>query len=144
VKLNRAFRLVFVFVALATMVAGCSNSPTSPSTVAFSQTDVRVGTGTAAASGNTLTVTYTGWFYDASKPDQKGVQFDSTLGQPAFTFTLGSNTVIPGWDQGLVGMRVGGLRRLIVPPSLAYGSTRYSSIPPNTTLVFEIALLDVQ
>jgi FKBP-type peptidyl-prolyl cis-trans isomerase FkpA len=144
VKLIRACRLVFVFVALSAVIAGCSSSPTSPSSAAFSQTDLRVGTGDAAASGSSVTVSYTGWYYDASKTDKKGLEFDSSAGQTPLTFTLGAGTVIPGWDQGLVGMRVGGLRRLIIPPSMAYGGSRYASIPPNATLVFDIELVEVQ
>ena len=137
------FRFV-VFVLIALFV-GCSSSPSTPSNdPPFSQTDLRVGTGAVAAAGQTLTVNYTGWFYDASKPDQKGVSFDSTVGKAPFTFTLGAEQVIKGWDQGLPGMKVGGLRRLVIPPSLAYGSTRSGSIPANTTLLFEIELLDAQ
>jgi len=131
---------------LAALVAsGCSSSPASPSNnVPFSQSDLRAGTGTAAASGQTLAVNYTGWFYDASKADQKGLVFDSNRGKAAFTFTLGTGAVIDGWDQGLPGMQVGGLRRLVIPPSLAYGSNRRGSIPANTTLLFEVELLDAQ
>lgn len=143
-KLIRACRLVFTCVALSAAIAGCNNSPTTPSSAAFSQTDLQVGTGNAATSGSSVTVTYTGWFYDASKTDKKGLQFDSTAGQAPLTFTLGAGTVIPGWDQGVVGMRVGGLRQLIIPPSLGYGTVRYASIPPNATLVFDIELVGVQ
>ena len=132
-------------MALSAASVGCTSSSTSPSnSPAFSQTDVRAGTGTAAANGKALTVNYTGWLYDASKSDLKGLQFDSSVGKTPFTFTLGAGQVIAGWDQGLVGMQVGGLRRLVIPPSLAYGATRFGSIPPNATLVFEIELLAVQ
>lgn len=138
----------FRFVVLAGLIAlsvGCSSSPTNPSNdPPFSQTDLRVGTGVVAAAGQTLTVNYTGWFYDASKPDQKGLSFDSTVGKSPFTFTLGSQQVIEGWDRGLPGMQVGGLRRLVIPPSLGYGSTRSGLIPANTTLLFEVELLDAQ
>ena len=137
-----AFSLVLV---VAVAGAGCSSSPVSPSNnVPFSQSDLRAGTGAAAATGQTLSVNYTGWFYDASKADQKGLVFDSNRGKAAFTFTLGTGAVIDGWDQGLPGMQVGGLRRLVIPPSLAYGSSRRGSIPPNTTLLFEVELLHVQ
>lgn len=137
-----AFSLVLV---VAVAAAGCSSSPVSPSNnVPFSQSDLRAGTGAAAASGQTLSVNYTGWFYDASKTDQKGLIFDSNRGKDAFSFTLGTGAVIDGWDQGLPGMQVGGLRRLVIPPSLAYGSSRRGSIPPNTTLLFEVELLQVQ
>lgn len=123
---------------------GCGGTPTSPSSVAFSQADLRAGTGAAAASGNVVTVAYSGWLYDASKPDQKGLLIDTSLGGTPFSFTLGSGQVIKGWDQGLVGLKVGGVRRLVIPPSLGYGGTRNSAIPPYATLVFEIELLDVQ
>jgi len=144
VKLIRAFQVAFTLILLVVAVAGCSNTPVSPSSAPFSQTDLRVGSGTAAVTGSAVTVQYTGWFYDASKADKRGVQFDTSTGQPALTFTLGAGQVVQGWEQGLVGMSVGGLRRLVIPPSLAYGSSRYATIPPNTTLVFDIELLDVQ
>jgi FKBP-type peptidyl-prolyl cis-trans isomerase FkpA len=136
-----------IFLALAALLAAaCADSPAAPSSsfAPFSQTDLVVGTGTAAATGNTLSVNYTGWLYDASQPNQKGPQFDSSIGRSAFSWTLGAGQVIRGWDQGLVGMKVGGVRRLVIPPSLAYGSSRSGPIPPNATLLFEIALLDVQ
>ena len=133
--------------ALLLMVAmvGCSDSPTSPvNNASYSQTDLLQGTGTDAQTGKVLTVQYTGWFFNESASNQKGPQFDSSRGRDLFSFTLGVGSVIAGWDQGLVGMRVGGVRRLIVPPSLAYGSIRNGPIPPNATLLFEIELLDVQ
>jgi FKBP-type peptidyl-prolyl cis-trans isomerase len=127
------------------LAAGCDDSPTAPSSYApFSQTDLRPGTGNAAASGNVITVNYTGWLYNAAATDQKGAQFDSSLGSTPFQFTLGAGQVISGWDQGLVGMRVGGVRRLVLPPSLAYGANRNGIVPPFATLVFEVELLDVE
>jgi FKBP-type peptidyl-prolyl cis-trans isomerase FkpA len=123
---------------------GCTESPSAPANTApFSQSDVRVGTGAEAVTGATLTVAYTGWFYDSSKPDQKGLVFDSSLGSEGLTFTLGAGRVIAGWDQGVPGMKVGGLRRLVIPSSLAYGDSRNGPIPPGATLVFEIELLNV-
>lgn len=125
------------------MTAACSGSnTTAPSTSSgtFTQTDLVVGTGAEAATGKTATVTYSGWLYDASKTDGKGTFFDGNSG---FSFTLGSGQVIAGWDQGVVGMKVGGQRRLIIPPDLAYGSQGRSPIPPNATLVFEVELLSV-
>jgi FKBP-type peptidyl-prolyl cis-trans isomerase FkpA len=133
--------------ALLLMVAmvGCSDSPTSPvNNAAYSQTDLLQGTGTDAQAGKVLTVHYTGWFFNESAANQKGPQFDSSRGRAPFSFTLGLGSVIAGWDRGVVGMRVGGVRRLIVPPSLAYGSIRSGPVPPNATLFFEIELLDVQ
>ena len=83
-------------------------------------------------------------FYGESRPEKKGPVFDSSVGGTPFSFTLGASQVIAGWDQGLQGMRIGGVRRLVIPPSLAYGTFRNGPIPPNATLVFEIELLDVQ
>ncbi len=136
--------LLRLAVSLAVLVAAaCGTSPTSPTTT-LKITDLRVGDGATAASGNTVTVHYTGWIYDPTKANFKGLQFDTSLGGDPFVFTLGSGSVIKGWDQGIVGMQVNGLRQLIIPSSLAYGSTRYNSIPPYATLLFEINLLDVQ
>lgn len=143
-KLTRAFQAAFALILLSVAAAGCSNTPVSPSSAPFSQTDLRVGSGAVAASGSILTVQYTGWFYDGSKTDKRGLQFDTSVGRTALSFTLGAGEVVQGWEQGLVGMSVGGLRRLIIPPSMAYGPSRYATIPPNTTLVFDIELLIVQ
>jgi FKBP-type peptidyl-prolyl cis-trans isomerase FkpA len=126
-------------------VSGCGGTSTGPSSTApFSQVDLRLGTGADATSGALLTVNYTGWLYDPTKADLKGLQFDTSQGKTAFTFTLGARQVIAGWDLGLVGMKIGGIRKLVIPPSLAYGSVRNSSIPPYSTLVFEVELLDVK
>ena len=132
---------VLVFAALITAVA-CTSTTTSPTSSApFSSTDLVVGTGTTANSGNRVTVSYSGWLYDSMQASGKGAQFDS---QPSYTFTLGTGAVIKGWDQGVVGMKVGGQRRLIIPPELAYGNVSPSSkVPANATLVFEITLLSV-
>jgi FKBP-type peptidyl-prolyl cis-trans isomerase FkpA len=142
--------MVGIFV-VAVLAIGCGggddSSPTSPTVnVPFSQTDLRVGTGTEATTGRNVTVHHTGWLYDPAAAQQKGRQFDSSAGRPPYTFRLGAGEVIRGWDQGFGGMRVGGLRRLVIPPDLAYGSTGGGgdAIPPNATLVFEIELLAVQ
>jgi FKBP-type peptidyl-prolyl cis-trans isomerase FkpA len=141
----RGSLIACVCVVLAAAAAGCGSSPTTPSSSApFSQTDVRAGTGTDAVAGKVLTVHYTGWLYDASKTNGKGLQFETSVGGTPFSFTLGFGQVIPGWDQGLPGMKVGGLRRLVIPPSLAYGAVRNGPIPPYASLVFEIELTDVQ
>ncbi len=101
-------------------------------------TDIVVGTGAEAVPGASITVNYVG------KLDN-GQVFDasSNHGQP-FTFTLGVGQVIPGWDQGLLGMKVGGKRTLVIPPEAAYGDRAIGSIPANSTLTFEVELLDVQ
>lgn len=85
---------------------------------------------------------YTGWLYDPTQPEQKGREFDTST---AFTFQLGVGRVIPGWDLGVAGMKVGGQRRLIIPPDLGYGSAGAgTAIPPNATLVFDVELLEVR
>jgi FKBP-type peptidyl-prolyl cis-trans isomerase len=130
-------------VLLAVLVTACDDSPTAPAP-AFSQTDLRVGTGEAAATGDTLTVQYTGWLFDGSKPDQKGLQFDSNAGGTPLIFVLGAGQVIAGWEQGLVGVQAGGVRRLVIPPALAYGSIRRGPIPPNSTLIFEVEVTGIE
>ena len=107
-------------------------------------TDLTVGTGATATAGHSVSVNYTGWLYDATKPDNKGTQFDSSIGRGPFSFLLGAGQVIAGWDQGVAGMKVGGSRRLIIPPSLGYGASGTGPIPGNATLVFDVTLLGVQ
>lgn len=139
--------LCSALVALCLMAgaAACGNSPNVPTNVArFSQTDLVAGTGAEAVGGKVLTVHYTGWLYNESRPDQKGAQFDSSQGIDPLKFVLGQGQVIAGWDQGLVGMKVGGTRRLVIPPSLGYGDARRGPIPPNATLVFDVQLVAVE
>jgi FKBP-type peptidyl-prolyl cis-trans isomerase FkpA len=100
--------------------------------------DSKAGTGTVAQDGNSVTVHYTGWLTN-------GTKFDSSKdrGQP-FTFQLGAGQVIKGWDQGVAGMKVGGVRKLTISPNLGYGASGAGDvIPPNATLVFEVELLGV-
>ena len=127
--------------------ATTSNDQTASSTMPIDTTnqlqiiDESVGTGAAAAAGDTVTVNYVGAFTN-------GTVFDASANHPetknGFTFTLGAGQVIAGWDEGIVGMKVGGKRKLIVPPALGYGSQDYGPIPGNSTLVFEVELLKVQ
>src|SRR5215207_3637409 len=106
-------RVVLSVVILAA-AAACGDAPTTPGGVSsLTQTDLVVGSGAVAAVGNSITVNYTGWLYDPTKTDNKGLEFDTSTGRDPFTFTLGSRQVIEGWDQGLVNMRVGGTRRLL-------------------------------
>lgn len=100
--------------------------------------DLVVGTGAEAKSGSQVTVNYTGWLTD-------GTKFDSSLdsGKP-FNFQLGAGNVIKGWDEGVASMKVGGKRILVIPPDLGYGSSGQGSIPANSTLIFEVDLLDVK
>ena len=112
------------------------------------KTDVKVGTGAEAVAGQTVTVHYTGWLYDAAKPDKKGTKFDSSrdgTGGP-FAFGLGKGQVIRGWDDGVAGMKVGGQRTLTIPASMGYGASGAGGgvIPPNATLLFDVELLDVK
>jgi FKBP-type peptidyl-prolyl cis-trans isomerase len=110
-------------------------------------TDVVKGMGDEAFPGMVVIVHYTGWLYDAAAPDHHGRQFDSSRdrGQP-LSFPLGSGRVIRGWEQGIPGMKVGGKRRLVIPPSLAYGGRGAGNgvIPPNATLIFDVELLAVE
>jgi FKBP-type peptidyl-prolyl cis-trans isomerase FkpA len=140
--MRATYRLIVVVAALALAAAGCGNNTTSPSGVDQLQiVDIIVGTGAVASSGKLISVDYTGWLYDTSKVDFKGAQFDTSAGRGPFVFVLGAQQVIPGWDQGLVGMKVGGKRALTIPPNLAYGSQGVpGAIPSNSTLIFEVTL----
>jgi FKBP-type peptidyl-prolyl cis-trans isomerase FkpA len=117
--------------------APSANAVTTASGLVYE--DLQVGDGATAQTGNTVSVNYTGWLED-------GTKFDSSLdvGQP-FEFTLGAGQVIPGWDEGVQGMKVNGTRLLVIPPELAYGSTGAgTSIPPNATLIFEVQLVGIK
>ncbi|HXG90080.1 MAG TPA: FKBP-type peptidyl-prolyl cis-trans isomerase [Vicinamibacterales bacterium] len=136
-----AFSVLILAVLAA---AGCGGgTPTSPSVglnVPFSATDITVGTGAEAVTGRNITVQYSGWLYDPNAAQNKGQAFDAGT----FTYVLGT-TVITGWNQGIPGMRVGGSRRLVIPPSLGYGAAGSGTkIPGNATLLFEVTLIAVQ
>ncbi len=109
--------------------------------------DLRTGTGERARYGMTIVVHYTGWLHEPTALGYRGRKFDSSRdrGQP-FTFRLGEGRVIKGWEVGILGMQVGGLRRLVIPPEMAYGSRGLGKglIPPNSTLVFDVELLGVE
>lgn len=133
-------------LALAATVA-CSgdDSPTAPSlpptgTAPYSQTDLQVGTGTEAQANSTITVNYAGWLYSNTAAENKGTVF----APPGRMSNTSLSTLIACWRQGVPGMRAGGVRRLVCPPELAYGSTSPGApIPPNATLLFEIELISV-
>jgi peptidylprolyl isomerase len=110
--------------------------PTGPAPKALVVKDLIKGTGPAAKKGSHLTVNYVGVLYKGGK------EFDSSWKHSqTFPFTLGQGSVIPGWDQGLVGMKVGGRRELVIPAKLAYGASGTPGIPPNSPLVFVVDLL---
>ena len=142
---------VVLCLAALTLASCGSDDPTAgPSPTVYDiptlqATDTVVGTGTQATTGRQTTVHYTGWLYNPNAPENKGAQFDSSVsrGQP-FTFVLGAGSVIRGWDQGVVGMRVGGKRTLQIPSNLGYGTSGNGPIPGGSALVFDIELLNVQ
>ena len=142
--------LIAAFVAVLGLTAcGGSGSGSGGTTVSspatLTKTDTVVGTGATAAAGNTVTVNYTGYLYNASAADFKGTQFDTSVGKTAFQFTLGGTSVIAGFDQGVTGMKVGGKRVVLIPSALGYGAGGSgSTIPPNSGLVFELELLSVK
>ncbi len=107
--------------------------------------DIVVGTGAEAVAGKNVTVHYTGWLYDPTQPNNRGKKFDSSKDRnDPFRFALGAGQVIRGWDEGFAGMKIGGKRVLIIPPSMGYGARGAGGvIPPNATLVFEVELLGV-
>src|ERR1700719_4510873 len=139
---------LFMILEIFTVVVGHAQSNTSPTKVTGKPTstasglqywDIVVGTGDTAVAGKPVKVHYTGWLIDGKK-------FDSSLdrGQP-FSFPLGGGKVIKGWDEGVAGMKEGGVRKLIIPSELGYGSRGAGKdIPPNADLVFEVELLKVQ
>jgi len=108
--------------------------------------DQKQGNGAEAVAGKVVVVHYTGWLYDPTASDGHGAKFDSSLDRGApFDFPLGSGKVIKGWDEGVVGMKIGGKRTLVIPPQKAYGERGAGRvIPPNATLLFDVELLDVK
>lgn len=141
----KSTRILGLLLFLVFLTLSCSKS--GPTKVSGSGTktasglqywDITTGTGATAAPGNAVKVQYTGWLTD-------GTKFDSSVdrNQP-FEFRLGVGRVIKGWDEGVAGMKVGGKRQLRIPPDLAYGSRGVGSIPPNSTLIFDVELLEVR
>ena len=108
--------------------------------------DLAPGSGAEIRSGQTAVVHYTGWLYDAAAPESKGAKFDSSVDRnDPFEFPLGAGHVIKGWDGGVVGMKVGGKRRLVIPPEMGYGSRGAGGvIPPGATLVFDVELVEIR
>ena len=158
----RSVHRLFSVVALAAFVTAVAGTVAAQTTPAPSSTqgiskldamptelkkiDVKQGIGKEAVSGKPVIVHYTGWLYDTSKPDSKGAKFDSSRDrQVPFGFFLGGGKVIKGWDEGVVGMKEGGQRTLIIPPSYGYGERGAGGvIPPNATLIFDVELIEVK
>lgn len=151
-------RRLFLLLALVLPLAACgSDGPTSIQDTEFAPQlgvdlsamtrtstglyyrDITVGTGAVAQSGSRVTMYYQGWF-----PDGRLFSAAVRPQAPLDPFVLGTGRVIEGWDEGIPGMRVGGKRLLVIPPSLAYGSAGRGSVPPNAILVFEVELANVQ
>jgi FKBP-type peptidyl-prolyl cis-trans isomerase len=142
-------------LVVVALLAACSGKTTAPGSAApppanavttLQSVPLKPGTGAAVANGQIAVMQYTGWLYEGAATDNKGKQFDSsrTSGQP-FKFPLGTGAVIKGWDQGVVGMKVGESRRLIIPPDLAYGDAGAGGvIPPGATLVFDVELVGIE
>jgi FKBP-type peptidyl-prolyl cis-trans isomerase FkpA len=131
--------------ATAPTVATSATSP-APVVSALEIGELKPGAGAAITAGQKAVVQYTGWLYETSAPDKKGKEFDSSRnsGRP-FSFVVGAGQVIKGWDQGVLGMKVGESRRLTIPAELAYGDVGAGGIiPPGATLVFDVDLVAVE
>ena len=140
------FPLIAAFVAMLSLTACGGGSSDNggvavSSPAALTRTDITVGTGAEATNGKTVTVSYTGWLYNASAADFKGAGFDSGN---SYSFRMGAGDVIPGFEQGVHGMKVGGKRTILIPASLGYGAVGRPGIPGNSGLVFEVTLINVQ
>jgi FKBP-type peptidyl-prolyl cis-trans isomerase len=140
-------------VACVALCAACSGKSEAPPSAAAASpvtslqtVTLKPGTGAAIGSGQIAVVQYTGWLYEAGATDHKGKQFDSSLTRrEPFKFPLGTGSVIKGWDQGVLDMKVGESRRLIIPPELAYGDGGAGGvIPPGATLVFDVELVGIE
>jgi FKBP-type peptidyl-prolyl cis-trans isomerase FkpA len=144
--------------ALLGLLAACGGKPApgpsdsavpavaAPAVATLEVGDLKVGSGAPITAGQKAVVQYTGWLYETSAPDKKGKEFDSSLksGQP-FSFVVGAGQVIKGWDQGVLGMKVGGRRRLTIPADLGYGDVGAGGvIPPGAALVFDVELVAVE
>lgn len=151
---SRRHLLALSFVSLLGMSACGGGGDSAPSwaetsgsnaVLALKTTDTLAGTGAQALAGKQLTVHYTGWLYDVRAGNQKGSQFDSSVGKAPFSFKLGAGAVIQGWEQGFAGMKVGGKRTLLIPAAMGYGTQGAGgAIPANAALVFEVELISVQ
>lgn len=137
--LLRSIATISTFVCLAVLPSGAGAAE-------LQIIERQIGNGDEAASGKLVKVHYSGWLFDAKASDYKGKKFDSSVDRgQAFAFPLGAGGVIRGWEEGVIGMKVGGQRTLIIPPHMAYGKRGAGGvIPPDATLVFDIELLGVR
>ncbi len=160
--MNKNTLLAAAILAVMLATTGCqadskNAQPASPTNITTNgklpmnvteliKNDTLVGQGREAEPGFNVTVHYTGWLYDPSKPDGKGTKFDSSLDRhEPFVFFLGGGQVIRGWDEGFAGMKIGGKRTLIIPPDYGYGARGAGGvIPPNATLIFDVELLGIK
>ena len=145
-----------VVLLVGVLIIGCSKkTPTSPESATITTVsglqyvDLIVGTGKEAGDEDHVSVIYTGWLADPSDSEPSGrtcgTKFDSSLDKnKPFQFELGETEVMKGWDVGVTGMKVGGKRKLIIPPALGYGTAGKGKVPPNATLIYEIELLDIK
>lgn len=134
-------------IVAAILISACGGGGAESSNVTeLIRQDQQVGTGAEAQPGRVVTVHYTGWLYEESRPDHRGTKFDSSRDRnEPFSFNLGAGEVIPGWDQGVAGMKVGGRRTLTIPPEMGYGARGAGGvIPPNAALLFDVELLEVR
>ncbi|TFW25260.1 FKBP-type peptidyl-prolyl cis-trans isomerase [Duganella callida] len=135
-------------LTLTLALAGCERAKVPQTAaapaIALQKIDTVVGSGKEAVAGSMAVVNYTGWLYQPTAPQQHGAQFDTSVGREPFSFPVGGGQVIPGWDEGVQGMKVGGKRTLIVPASKGYGESGAGPIPPNANLIFDVELLDVR
>ncbi|VXC16178.1 FKBP-type peptidyl-prolyl cis-trans isomerase [Massilia sp. 9I] len=146
--MNKLISSCLLGAALSLALAGCKRNEAPQATqagaVALQKIDTVIGTGQEAVAGSTAVVNYTGWLYEPKAEAQHGAQFDSSVGREPFSFQVAGGQVIPGWDEGVQGMKVGGKRTLIVPADKGYGASGAGPIPPNATLIFDIELLEVR
>jgi len=151
--LTETANIIFIAALLIVVMPGCAvitgvSSLPESSRKAVPELriiDQKVGGGAVAEFGKQLTVHYTGWLYDVSAKDNKGVQFDTSLRKDRpLIFRLGKGAVIAGWEQGLKGMRLGGKRQLVIPADMAYGARGLGTvIPSNADLIFDVELVEV-
>ena len=145
-KITRVFALSSFFAVSSTAsISIAGDLPNEPIEKLY-KIDKNIGEGVVAIAGKSVYVHYTGWIYDSSAQEGQGKKFDSSKDRgQTFNFDLGSGMVIKGWDEGVIGMKVGGQRTLIIPPSMAYGSRGAGGvIPPNATLIFNVELVEVK